>query len=97
MEFRLDQSRSGSENLFLCNTEGLVLARLSQKGGKQWKQRLDSVQETRVLAIVRRYSTDSQEKFRRDHRCEHWEVPIVEVIQDDWQEEHQGFCKGSER
>jgi len=82
MEFRLDKSRSGSENLFMCNTEGLVLARLSQKGGKQWKQRLDSVQETRVLAIVRRYSTDSQEKFRRDHRCEHWEVPIVEVIQE---------------
>jgi len=47
-----------------------------------WKQRLDSVQEIRVLAIVRRYSTDSQEKFRQDHWCEHWDVQIVEVIQE---------------
>ena len=82
MEIRPNKSRSGTENPFICNTEGLILARLSQKGGKQWKERLDSVQETRVLAIVRRYSTDSQEKFRRDHRCEHWEVPTVEVIQE---------------
>ncbi len=37
--------------------------------------------EGRVIAMVRRLLNDSEEFYRASHKCEEWEVPVVEVIQ----------------
>ncbi len=68
------------EHIELVNHEGLSVARLSKSAQEQWQGRMDFIRASRVVAMVRRYKTDSGDKTFRS-RCygDTWEVPVVEV------------------
>ncbi len=68
------------DHLELVNGAGLSIARLSKSAQAQWQGKVDFVRAGRVVALVRRYKTDSSDKSFSDS-CygDHWEVPIVEV------------------
>jgi hypothetical protein len=57
------------------------IARLSQKAGKDWAGRLESVREIRVLAMVRRKADqDSDEDRRNRYQVPEWQIPVTEVV-----------------
>jgi ATP-dependent DNA helicase RecQ len=62
----------------ICNQEGDCVGRLSMSASDKWKEKLDSVSEVRVVAMVKRDCRDSQEGFRVN--AEKWEVPVLEVV-----------------
>jgi len=64
----------------LTDQLGRVVARLSQAARAKWRDRLDAILETRVVAILQRHRTDDQPEYRDRTRCDHWEIPMVEVV-----------------
>ncbi len=64
----------------LLDDEDVPVARLSGSAGDCWRERLDRIEEVRVLALVRWRRTDSAAEFRDHCRCEAWEVPIAELV-----------------
>jgi ATP-dependent DNA helicase RecQ len=68
------------ERLDLIDSRGRPLARLSQTAFRRWRDRLERIEEIRVLAVLRRERADEQSEFRSRCRCERWEVPLVELV-----------------
>jgi ATP-dependent DNA helicase RecQ len=64
----------------LKDKAGVYVSRLSQSAVKMWRSRLDSVESIKIIAIVHRCIEDSGEEFRSRCRCDHWEIPVVEVV-----------------
>ena len=74
------QLRAHGSSLNLVDTRGCAVARLSQAACESWRERVQRIEEVRVLALVRRERTDEQPAFRDRCRCDRWEVPLVEVV-----------------
>jgi ATP-dependent DNA helicase RecQ len=76
---RLQMGREGG-GLGLFDPQGLCVSRLSQKAESHWSDRLSTVREVRILALVHRTADQDDDASRRE-RCQAtaWEVPIVEV------------------
>jgi len=70
--------RAKRPSLARFDAGGLCVARLSRKAGSAWTNRLDSVVEVRLVALVHRAS--DQDPSRRG-RClaSQWEIPITEI------------------
>lgn len=69
-----------NDHLELVNIEGLSVARLSRSARERWWRLLDTVEEVRVVAMVRRYREHiSDETFRQRCFGDVWEVPMVEI------------------
>lgn len=64
----------------LCLPGQSVVAALSTEAAAAWRERLDQVEEIRVLALVERRAEDNEPAYRDRLRCDRWEVPIVEVV-----------------
>jgi ATP-dependent DNA helicase RecQ len=60
--------------------EGATVARLSQKGHQEWRDKLERVETVRVIAMIKRYREDSEENFRSRCKVEQWEIPMVELV-----------------
>lgn len=61
-----------------------VIGKLSQTGSRIWEPRLDTCQEVRVLALIRRVPTPgSDPESRIELRSTSWEIPLLEIV---WQE-----------
>ncbi len=75
-------AESGSLGLF--DKDDTCVARLSQKAEGDWQDRLRSIREVRVLAIVHR-SVEQEADADRRARCRvpEWEIPVAEVTLDD--------------
>jgi superfamily I DNA/RNA helicase len=72
------QPRGG---LGLCDASGTCVARLSRKAEASWSERLASVREIRVLALVRRRAEQDEDSDRRArYAVLEWEIPLVEVV-----------------
>ena len=70
-----------NNHLELINDKGLAIARLSKKAQAQWENRLGTIKEFRVVAMVRRYRDDvTEQEFLSRCHGESWEVPIVELV-----------------
>ena len=70
-----------NNHLELINDKGLAIARLSKKAQAQWENRLGTIKEIRVVAMVRRYRDDvTEQEFLSRCHGESWEVPIVELV-----------------
>ena len=69
------------KNLELIDSDGIAIARLSKKAQAEWRDKLSTIRDVRVVALVRRYRDDIAEK-EYQARCvgDAWEVPIVEVV-----------------
>ncbi len=67
----------------LCDAAGTCVARLSRKAEAAWSDRLASVREVRVLAVVRRRANQDENADRRErYVVSDWELPILEVVAD---------------
>jgi ATP-dependent DNA helicase RecQ len=78
---RLDLRPAGADGLGLFDGQGLCVARLSRKGAAAWRDRLQAVRETRVVALVHRSALQEPDPARRHrYRVEDWEIPMVEVV-----------------
>jgi ATP-dependent DNA helicase RecQ len=60
--------------------EGFCVGRLSQSASSRWKDRLDRINEVRVVAMLERDRVDPQEDFRDRIKAEKWEVPVIEIV-----------------
>ncbi|MBB5348098.1 RecQ family ATP-dependent DNA helicase [Desulfoprunum benzoelyticum] len=70
-----------NNHLELMDSDGVAIARLSKKAYDEWADRLDSIREARIVALVRRYRDDVEDKkFQTACHGRSWEVPIVEVM-----------------
>jgi ATP-dependent DNA helicase RecQ len=68
-----------NDNPLLINDNGLAIARLSRAAKANWLPRLDRVEGVRILAMVRRHRSLSEEKYQHRYHGDTWEVPMVEV------------------
>jgi ATP-dependent DNA helicase RecQ len=71
-------ARADDRHILLIDRTGHPVARLSNSASLNWMNRLEQIQEVRVLAMLRRLKSDSKNQDRC--RCEEWELPLVEVI-----------------
>ncbi len=76
----LEIRRSGEDFLQLHDGSGGLVGALSEAGRERWDERLESIESIRVVAMVERRSEDSEGEYRRQLRCERWEVPVAEVV-----------------
>ena len=67
------------EKVVLCDGR-LAVAALSRRAAEQWRSRLESVREVRVLAMVRRTAEESDPAYRAGCLVDSWEVPVVELL-----------------
>lgn len=72
--------RVRERGLDLMDSRGRPVARLSQAACQRWQDRVQQIEEIRVLALLRRERADEQPPFRDRCRCERWEVPLVELV-----------------
>ncbi len=85
---RLAMRLAPAGGIGLHRADGACVGRLSRKGELAWFNRLGSVQEIRVLAMVHRRADQGSEGAYQDrYRAREWEVPMVEVI---WAQEAGG-------
>ena len=65
----------------MCDASGMCVARLSRKAEASWSERLASVREIRILALVRRRAEQDDDSDRRArYAVLEWGIPIVEVV-----------------
>ncbi len=70
----------GNTFLYLHNHAGIPVARLSKKAQTIWQNRINTIKEIKVIALVRRYKEDiKDQEFMNRCQCDTWEVPIVEL------------------
>jgi len=68
-------------DLSLFDDSDVCIARLSRRGESEWRERLSSIREIRILAMVRRNAEQDPDLTRRDqYKVSEWEVPIVEIV-----------------
>jgi ATP-dependent DNA helicase RecQ len=60
--------------------EKVTVARLSEKGHREWADKLDHIETVRVIAMIKRYRDDSEECYRSRCKVERWEIPMVELV-----------------
>jgi ATP-dependent DNA helicase RecQ len=77
------QHRLRGPGVELVDANGCCVAQLSQTAASTWRSQLASVEEIRVMAVVRRLRTDSKPEYRDACRCDRWEVPLVEIVHHD--------------
>ena len=58
----------------------LPIAALSKAQTSDWQQLNGKAISGRVLAMVRRRVEDSDEAYQGRHKCEEWEVPVIELV-----------------
>ncbi|MEA3469026.1 MAG: RecQ family ATP-dependent DNA helicase [Thermodesulfobacteriota bacterium] len=70
----------GRGYLYLHNNAGVPVARFSKKAQTIWQNRLHTIKEIKVIALVRRHREDINDKeFQTRCQSDTWEVPIVEL------------------
>jgi ATP-dependent DNA helicase RecQ len=68
-----------NDHIELINPEGISVARLSKMARDKWEGKTDSIREVRVVAMVRRYREDINDKSFGTCHGDIWEVPVVDL------------------
>ncbi len=69
------------EHIYLVNDNDITIGRLSKAAKDIWLSKLATIQEVKVLAMVRWGKEDITEKEYIDQcKCESWEVPVCELV-----------------
>jgi ATP-dependent DNA helicase RecQ len=76
---RVALRRNGSR-VDIVDGSGSGVGRLSGEGAHRWLERLDHILEVRVVAVLRRFRDDPDERFSRRIRVDSWELPVLEVV-----------------
>jgi ATP-dependent DNA helicase RecQ len=74
------RAMSNGDYIELHDERGICVAQLSQVARKTWRKRMDSIERITVIAMVQRRAEDSGEEYRDRCKCDHWEVPVAEII-----------------
>lgn len=69
--------------LFLRNQDHYIVAKLSKSAVVQWHDKLGSIQNVRVYAIILRKRSDTDAAYQQRLQCEQWECPIPEIVYSD--------------
>jgi ATP-dependent DNA helicase RecQ len=64
--------------IFLKDGE-MTVAVLSKKGTQEWVPKINQIQSITVLAMIKRYQSDSDEAYQSRCKVDQWEIPFVEV------------------
>ena len=70
---------SDGGHLTLLDAEGMPVARLSKRAAAYWCPRIELIEAIRIEALMRRDRAQDSNAFAAGSRCEHWEVPLVEI------------------
>jgi hypothetical protein len=68
-----------NDHIELINPEGISVARLSKMARDKWEGKAGSIREVRVVAMVRRYREDINDKSFGTCHGDIWEVPVVDL------------------
>jgi len=71
---------SNDKSIEIHNCDGCCVAKLSKEGAAKWSQRLNQIQELRVVALLRRDRDDPNEDFISRIKADHWELPVLEAV-----------------
>lgn len=71
---------STSNGLQVHDNSGYCIARLSNTANAAWRDKLDTIQHARVLALLQRRAKDPAEAYRPRIEVDHWELPLLEVV-----------------
>ena len=71
---------SNEKSIEIHNCDGCCVAKLSKEGAAKWSQRLNQIQELRVVALLRRNREDPNEDFISRIKAERWELPVLEAV-----------------
>ncbi len=52
---------------------------LSRQKSQDWLQGRTIQSQGRIIAMVKRLRQDSEEKYQNSHKCEEWDIPVIEV------------------
>ncbi len=75
------QLHFGNNNGKMLLKDGeMTVAVLSKKGTQEWLPKINQIKSIAVLAMIRRYRSDSDETYQSRCKVELWEVPFVEVV-----------------
>lgn len=73
--------KSTGTGIGLFDHSNTCVSRLSRKAEPEWRGRLPSIREARVLAMIHRTADQDPEPIRRtQYKSPEWEIPIVEVV-----------------
>lgn len=73
----LQQNHSKIE---IRDSAGRCVGRLSEAGRGKWQNRLGSILEARILAVLRRDQNDPDADFIKNINAKEWELPLVEIV-----------------
>jgi len=62
------------------DSAGRCVGRLSEAGRGKWQNRLGSILEARILAVLRRDQNDPDANFIHKINAKEWELPLVEIV-----------------
>jgi ATP-dependent DNA helicase RecQ len=71
--------KNGRNCLKLCKKDKTEVAQLSKAGYRQWHDKIHSIEDIRVLAMVKRKAEDGDSAHADRFRCDQWELPVVEI------------------
>ncbi len=78
----LRMQRRDHRVLFVAS-QGCAVAQLSSSAAKEWADRLDAIEEVRIVCILVRKASDCQAPdYQAKLKVETWEIPICEVTFD---------------
>ncbi len=70
--------RKSSALIEFLNQDQPVIS-LSRQKSQDWLQGRTIQSQGRIIAMVKRLRQDSEEKYQNSHKCEEWEIPVIEV------------------
>ncbi|GAK54821.1 ATP-dependent DNA helicase, RecQ family [Candidatus Vecturithrix granuli] len=71
---------SSNNGLQVHDNFGFCVTRLSNTANAAWRDKLDTIQHVRVLALIQRHAKDPAEDYRPRIKADHWELPLLEVV-----------------
>jgi ATP-dependent DNA helicase RecQ len=71
--------RRDRDSLLLLDQTGQAVGRLSRRAAAHWLPRLEQIERIRIDAMLRQDKAHSAPDFAERCRCQHWEVPLVEI------------------
>nr|MCH9699737.1 UvrD-helicase domain-containing protein [Gammaproteobacteria bacterium] len=71
---------SQQNNNVVVKKDNTIISILSKQAKQKWQAKLESVQSARVIAMITRYKSDSEEQYQTRFKVDQWEVPILEVV-----------------
>ena len=71
-----------SNGKVVLKDDSMIVAQLSKQGAQSWSAKINAIESVTVLAMIRRYRSDSDVAYQTRCKAEQWELPLVEIVFD---------------